>query len=315
MARDDLPAAASYHCTPPQSRCQAHSWGVGKSGGHFSCHSHGHLAPGQWPGEHCHFPRPLAGAKEAIGTIGALHQDANAGVPLPDRFYCLPPLALGEVRLEGSEAHHLLHVLRAKPGLAVVLFDGSGVEFDATVERTERTAVVLRVTARRELDREPAMRVMLGVAMPKGDRQRWLVEKATELGVARLVPLTTERGVAQPAGAAIVRFRRSVIEAAKQCGRNQLMEIGDAESVGEFCAGAPTDAARLIAHPCGATVGHAIATASGKEIRLAIGPEGGFSDAEVQQAIDCGWQAVNLGRRILRTETAATAFVARVVVE
>lgn len=234
---------------------------------------------------------------------------------MPDRFYCPPPLAFGEVRLDGTEAHHLLHVLRAKPGMAVVLFDGGGAEFDATVERTERAAVVLRVTGRHEVDREPTVRLVLGVAMPKGDRQRWLVEKATELGVARMVPLVTERGVAQPVGGAIERFRRAVIEAAKQCGRNRLMEIGEPQSIGEFCAGAPADVVRMFAHPGGANVGDAIAAGGGKEIWLAIGPEGGFTEAEVRQANGCGWQAVSLGRRILRTETAAVAIVARVLVE
>jgi 16S rRNA (uracil1498-N3)-methyltransferase len=235
---------------------------------------------------------------------------------LPDRFFQSPPLALGEVRLDGAEAHHLLHVLRAKPGLEVVLFDGSGAEFDATVVRTDRATVYLNVSARRDVDREPAIAVTLGVALPKGDRQRWLVEKATELGVARLVPLITSRGVAQPVGAALGRFERAVIEAAKQCGRNRLMEIGEPQSWAEFVAGtAPADAIRLVAHPGGIALSAALRgnSRAACEVWLAIGPEGGLNEPEVRQALDAGWQAVDLGRRLLRTETAAMAIVAMVV--
>ena len=236
---------------------------------------------------------------------------------MADRFFCSSPIGLGEVRIDGAEAHHLLHVLRAKPGLAVVLFDGGGAEFDATVARTDRSAVYLNVTARREVDREPAIAVTLGVALPKGDRQRWLVEKATELGVARLVPLITARGVAQPVGAALERFQRAVIEAAKQCGRNRLMEIGEPQAWSEFVGSAvpgaaPNPVRRLMAHPGGIAIGEALGGAAG-EIWLAVGPEGGLTEPEVRQAIDAGWQAVDLGRAILRTETAAVGLAARVL--
>jgi 16S rRNA (uracil1498-N3)-methyltransferase len=235
---------------------------------------------------------------------------------LPDRFFYSSPLALGEVRLDGAEAHHLLHVLRAKPGLAVVLFDGSGAEFDAMVARTDRAAVYLTVSQRREVDREPAVAVTLGVALPKGDRQRWLVEKSTELGVARLVPLITARGVAQPVGAVLERFQRGVIEAAKQCGRNRLMEIGEPQGWNEFVGStAPTSTIRLVAHPGGVAMSTVFSTDTGpdEQIWLAVGPEGGLTEPEVRQALEAGWQAVDLGPRLLRTETAAIALAAWVV--
>jgi 16S rRNA (uracil1498-N3)-methyltransferase len=235
---------------------------------------------------------------------------------LPDRFFTPSPLALGEVRLDGAEAHHLLHVLRAKPGLAVVLFDGSGAEFDATVARTNRAAVYLNVSLRREVDREAAVAVTLGVALPKGDRQRWLVEKATELGVARLVPLITARGVAQPVGTALERFQRAVVEAAKQCGRNRLMEIGEPQPWGEFVRGtAPVNAIRLVAHPGGIAASAALRCegSAAEPVWLAIGPEGGLNEPEVRQALDADWKSVDLGPRLLRTETAAIVLAARVV--
>ena len=127
--------------------------------------------------------------------------------------------------------------MRAKAGTRVTLFDGSGWEFDAVVQRTGRSEVELAIAGRQEIDREARIAVTLGVALPKGDRQKWLVEKVVELGVARLVPLETERGVAQPVENALERLRRGVIEASKQCGRNRLMEIAEPRAWREFLAG------------------------------------------------------------------------------
>ncbi len=232
---------------------------------------------------------------------------------MPDRFFSELPLALGTVRLEGPEAHHLMHVLRAKPGLEVVLFDGSGAEFAARVEQVERSAVGVAVYERREVDRESPVRVALGVALPKGDRQKWLVEKATELGVARLTPLETSRGVAQPVGAALARFGRAVIEASKQCGRNRLMEIAAPRPWGDFITDpAPETAFRLVAHSDGKPIHDALPESqTAHEVWLAVGPEGGWTDDEIAIASKAGWQIVGLGRRLLRTETAAIALAAR----
>ena len=143
------------------------------------------------------------------------------------RFFSDPTIptdAVGRsVELSAAEAHHLIHVMRAKAGQTVELFDGCGSEFTAEIQRVGRSQVELLITAQRKVDREPPVALTLAVALPKGDRQRWLVEKATELGVSCLVPLVTARGVAQPVDRAIERLRQSVIEASKQCGRNRLM--------------------------------------------------------------------------------------------
>ena len=246
---------------------------------------------------------------------------------MPDRFFHSSLIDQDGVVLDGAEAHHLIHVLRAKPGLEVTLFDGSGAEFLARVERVDRSAVRLAVLERRPVDRELSVQITLGVAIPKGDRQRWLVEKATELGVACLTPLITERAIAQPSG--LRRFERTVIEASKQCGRNRLMQIATPVRWREFVAGAgdegheasrgeheplrpPDSAARFFAHPGGAATMADIADKlrEAHEIVLAVGPEGGFTDAEARHALDAGWRAIDLGPRILRVETAALAMVA-----
>jgi 16S rRNA (uracil1498-N3)-methyltransferase len=239
---------------------------------------------------------------------------------LPDRFFHNSLSGRESVSLEAAEAHHLIHVLRAAPGTEVILFDGSGAEFLARIERIERSAVRLAIVERREVDRELPCDVTLGVALPKGDRQRWLVEKATELGVIRLVPLVTARGVAQPTVEALRRLKRAVIEASKQCGRNRLMEIDEPRSWNDFIQGTGSGGqetnqsfARLVAHPGGVSLAdcrYDVTKTDG--CAIAIGPEGGLTDEECGRAADAGWQLVSLGPRILRVETAAIALVAAV---
>jgi len=230
------------------------------------------------------------------------------------RYFVDAPISGDSAQLTGPEAHHLLHVMRAKPGDEVVLFDGSGDEFPARIERLGRSEVVLAVLERETVDRELPGQLTLAVALPKGDRQRWLVEKAVELGVSRLVPLETERSVAQPNAKALERLRRAVIEASKQCGRNRLMEIVPAQPWSEFLA--TTDSAqRLIAHPTGGISSVDVPFSHTEPIVVAVGPEGGFSDAEVTAAMNHSWQAIVLGQRILRIETAALALAAAIVAQ
>ena len=118
----------------------------------------------------------------------------------------------------------MIHVMRAAPGRRVTLFDGSGQEWTAEVRRLGRAEVELQVLAGRLVDRELPVEVTLASALPKGERQKWLVEKLVELGIARLVPLQMA-GRSEPGPPALERLRRGVIEASKQCGRNRLMEV------------------------------------------------------------------------------------------
>jgi len=222
---------------------------------------------------------------------------------MADRYFVESPITGDRAVVTDSEAHHLLHVMRAKPGMEVVLFDGEGAEFPARVEKLSRSSVELAILSRDEVDRELACTITLGVALPKGDRQKWLVEKVVELGVGRLVPLVTTRGVAQPVAQALARLERAVIEASKQCGRNRLMEIVEPRAWEDYVQEADPSASRLIAHP-GEAARLSTLPISGN-VYLAVGPEGGFTDDEVALARNAGWQAVDLGRRIVRVETAA----------
>ncbi len=241
---------------------------------------------------------------------------------MADRYFVETRVEGTHARLSGAEAHHLAHVMRARPGDEVALFDGSGAEFSARVECVGRSEIELTVLARSEVDREMQTLVTLGVALPKGDRQRWLVEKAVELGVARLVPLETERSENRESSAGSERLRRAVIEASKQCGRNRLMEIAPPCKLAEFLAAPfPTttanNAVRLLAHPgaphCRKALAVGVPSGTPRHVALAIGPEGGLTDAEVALAASFQWLAVGCGERILRVETAALALAAAIM--
>ncbi len=232
------------------------------------------------------------------------------------RFFVEEPITGEHATLAGSEAHHLVHVLRAQVGTPVILFDGAGSEFDATITVLERASVHLAITATRTPDRELACYLELCVALPKGDRQKWLVEKCVELGVAKLVPLKTSRSVSQPTGNALARLRRAVIEASKQCGRNRLMEVAQPQSlpqrVADLAAARPANLTSLVVHPGGADWSQHFrseyanrSTEKRASVLALIGPEGGFDDEEIALAHAAEIPTIDLGPRILRIETAA----------
>ncbi len=234
---------------------------------------------------------------------------------MSQRFFVSSPIdPQTHVTLDGPEAHHLLHVMRGKVGDAVVLFDGSGCDFPSTIEKLGRHEVLLRVDERLERDRELPVELVLAVALPRGDRQEWLVEKAVELGVAELVPWQTQRSVALPNDKTLARLHRGVVEACKQCGRNRLMQIHSPVTFADYLA-MPTanvrvPAANILVHPTPSALplDTLIAPTSGTSLAricIGVGPEGGFTDQEIADGVAAGWKLASLGPTILRTETAA----------
>jgi 16S rRNA (uracil1498-N3)-methyltransferase len=235
---------------------------------------------------------------------------------MSERFFSAEPIAADLVTLGGAEAHHLLHVMRAVVGDSVTLFDDSGTEWTGVIEKTGRSEVQVRITGRREISRELSIQLNVGVALPKGERQKWLVEKLTELGVTTVTPLVTQRGVAQPTGAAVERLGRTIIEAAKQCGRNRLMRIAEPQLWSDWISAVPdtnpeSAERRFFAHP-GGTALSLVDLSAPIATRQAIGPEGGLTNEEISAATAAAWQPVDLGPRILRVETAAVALSAAV---
>jgi 16S rRNA (uracil1498-N3)-methyltransferase len=225
---------------------------------------------------------------------------------MADRFYVNCPLAPGPIEIAGPEAHHLAVVCRLRPGDAVCLFNGDGREYPAQVREVSRRGVVLEVRTVEAPARERSQRLEIAAPLPKGDRAQFLIEKLTELGAATFTPLQTARSVVHPREAKLDRLQRHVIEASKQCGRNVLMEIGPLTEWTEFLRRGGLPGRKVLAHPGGT----ATAEPEACDAVAAVGPEGGFTDEEVDQARAAGWQVVGLGPRILRVETAAMVLAA-----
>ncbi len=220
--------------------------------------------------------------------------------------------------LEEEEVHHLRNVLRAAPGEELELFDGAGWCGRGVVEEVARRAVQVQLTSLPVCDPPDPRPLWLAVASPKADRLRWLVEKATELGVERVIPLRTERTVVHPGPGKRQQMKGAIVQACKQCGRNRLMELTDPVTWEAFWqerrTGEGAPATRLyIADRSGRSLSaireEEAGKPAGKTIVL-IGPEGGFTATELQEAQERGATAVSLGRYILRIETAALAAAA-----
>jgi 16S rRNA (uracil1498-N3)-methyltransferase len=226
---------------------------------------------------------------------------------MSERFFLSSPPRSGRATLAGEEARHLARVLRCRVGDDVVVFDGSGSAWTARVATIGRDEVGLDVGEPSRAAVPPRIRVTLAVALPKGERQKWLVEKVTELGVERLVPLVTARGVAEATPGALERLRRGVIEACKQCGRNTLLEIGAPQSIAAVLRDRPAEARAVVADPGGPP----FAAAAPAEVIGMVGPEGGFAPEELALLDAAGVARVGLGPHILRVETAAVALAAR----
>ena len=224
------------------------------------------------------------------------------------RFYCNPLPQTGEVEIGDSEAHHLLHVLRIKVGQSIELFDGQNHQATADVIQIGKRTVIARIDRWDPVSSELPTRLKIAVAMPKGDRQQFMVEKLVELGCTELWPIQYQRSNAKMEAKTIDKWRRYVLEASKQCGRNQLMEIRS-----------PTTSRDLFSETSGSVAWIADPTAvlpltpsvSNAETLIAIGPEGGFTPEEIQWAESSKWQRGHLGPRILRLETAAMVVAAR----
>ena len=223
------------------------------------------------------------------------------------RFFVDQPIEIGQLEIVGPTAHHVANVLRGKPGDQIFLFNGQGGEWIANIVETEKRRLRVDVVEMLEVSRELPFRLGLAVAMPKGERQKVLVEKLVEIGVSYLIPFNSKRSVAKSDGKSVERMNRWVIEASKQCGRNTLMTIREPVTALELFEMAEL-AKCFIAHPYGEAI---LASQAAKELEedqevmISVGPEGGFDLAEVERAMQLGWQPIKIAPSILRVETAA----------
>ena len=259
--------------------------------------------------------------------------------PAPDpirdamtRRYFVPDLSAagGLVPLDETEARHANQVMRVTPGDQVTLFDGRGHESAATVVQTGRRECLCEAEPASEVDRESPFRLTIATALPKPDRGKEMVERLSELGVDELVPLITDRTQRPPSASQIAKLRRGVIESCKQSGRNRLMSITDPVSFDESLqrpVASPEPDSRTPprtetgppgrwiltpdARPTAGDRGGFGSPGGGCARAVAwIGPEGGWSPSELEQAFAAGLTPIGLGPRVYRIETAAAAIAA-----
>jgi 16S rRNA (uracil1498-N3)-methyltransferase len=227
----------------------------------------------------------------------------------------------GVVELPPDTASHLARVLRARAGDELILFNGDGREFCGAIETVRGSRVTASVGVGRPVDRESPLGISLVQCVPRGDRMDLIVQKATELGVARIVPVLSQRSVVRldkdQAGSKAAHWRAVAVSACEQCGRNRLPVIEAAQPLLNYLGeSAPGTGLRLVFEPESepqqrATAQHAGPAAVGiAAAEIAIGPEGGFAGDELEAFRVAGFSKVGLGPRVLRTETAAIAALA-----
>ncbi len=217
--------------------------------------------------------------------------------------------------VEGEEFSHLTHVMRRRVGDAIRIVDGAGTAYDAVIEEIGGKQARCRITARRERPGEPAIHLTLGVAILKnGANFDFLVEKTTELGVSAIVPLLTERTI--PRHARPERWHKIALAAMKQSGRSVLPQVGELQTLDRFLATSAAAGVRLLPHEKTGRPSLREALPGGtRSVVAAVGPEGGFSESEVERAVSAGFFPVSLGPRRLRSETAALMTVGLVLLE
>lgn len=232
------------------------------------------------------------------------------------RFYLPAPLAVGAtVALDDNAFNHAVRVLRLKPGAALILFDGKGGAFAATLVAVGKRDARARVTQALAGAVESPLRVVLAQGISRGEKMDYTLQRAVELGAAAIQPLFTERGGVDLGGERLARkiqhWRGIIVGACEQCGRNRLPELREPLPLADWLRRPEESGLRLLLDPL-AERGLRGLERPGGTITLLIGSEGGLSPAEIAQARQAGFTRVRLGPRILRTETAGLAVLAAV---
>ena len=229
------------------------------------------------------------------------------------RIFTNSPLAVGsQCQLDDNAANHVGRVLRMQAGQALLLFNGDGHDYHATITEAGKKHVLVAVTEAAENETESPLRVVLAQTLSKGDRMDYAVQKAVEMGVSEIVPLTTERCDVKLKGdredKRLRHWQQVAISAAEQCGRARVPEIQPVMTVQQWLEHARACDLRLVLHHRTERSLNTLEKPS--SIALMIGPEGGLTAEEIALAEDNGFLPVALGPRVLRTETAPVAAIA-----
>lgn len=236
------------------------------------------------------------------------------------RFYAPPEAFTPDhkvVALNPDETKHLRNVLRLETGDEVYVFDGAGREFRGEITSLSKSATIQITQEVAPSAAESPLQLTMAVALLKGEKFDLVIQKLTELGVSSLVPLMTKRADVRlrnedDADRKLIRWRRIVLEATKQCGRARLLTLASPITFDEFIKCSRAEGERLMfAERDGAQLSTAVANQrTAAEVTALVGSEGGWTDDEIEQAREAGWQIVTLSGRIMRAETAAIACAA-----
>lgn len=228
------------------------------------------------------------------------------------RFYVPQPhVDKGVLRVEGPEARHIRNVLRLKTGDPLTVFDGSAKEYDGSIVELSSSFVLVRIEKTSSPQRDSPLEITLAQSLLKGEKMDYVIQKATELGIKRMVPFFSSRSVPLLEKPKRLerqrRWERIAVEASKQCGRATLPEITSLLDYDEMLCLAPEDALRFISWEReGVPLKHVLKRPPEKEkVFFIVGPEGGLSEQEVEESKRAGFVAVSLGKRIVRAETAS----------
>lgn len=214
--------------------------------------------------------------------------------------------------ITGSDVHHIKNVLRLKPGETIELCDGLGKVYEAKILDMDNNQVNCRIISETQTNAEPAVKVTLAQCLPKGKKMDLIVQKATELGATKIIPVLAERSVSK--AYKISRWQKIAREAAEQSGRAIIPEVQETTSLKQLLAQAKNFDLALIPWELEKdnNLKKVLLNKTPKSILVVIGPEGGFSQSEINQAKEVGFKPISLGPRILRTETAGLATLASI---
>ena len=224
------------------------------------------------------------------------------------RIFVDQPLQEGtELMLVEEAAHHVFRVLRLRSGQPLILFDGRGGEYDAEISKVDKRYVEVHIHQHREVNNESPLIITLAQGVSRGQKMDFILQKSVELGVNRIVPVMTEYGNVHldehRQQKKIDHWHGVIVGACEQCGRNIVPELVAPLSFNEWLEIGSGDT-KLVLHPEAGKKLSKLSKPKG-ELLLLVGTEGGFSGNEIKRACDAGYQIVNIGPRILRTETAA----------
>ncbi|SEL72738.1 16S rRNA (uracil1498-N3)-methyltransferase [Pseudoxanthomonas sp. GM95] len=221
-----------------------------------------------------------------------------------------------QVSLPEDAAAHLSRVLRLREGDACVLFNGDGQDYDATLTSITKREVLAQISGARAIDNESPLHITLLQGIARGEKMDLILQKATELGVAAVLPVDSERSEVKLSGERLhkrlAHWRGVVVSACEQSGRARIPDVAEPQPLLAAAAALPADALRLLLDPQGTHALKTLAAPTSRHVVIAIGPEGGWSPRDRQALESNGFQGLQLGPRVLRTETAGLAAIAAV---